>query len=657
MSHRSSPRAELPREQQSILSKCFHPAGTPIEFQKAEVEQSVPDRFEQQVLRYPNRLAVKTSSHELTYAELNHAANRVAWAILGQRSRSEEPIALLLDTDAPMIAAILGALKAGKTYVPLDPALPRTRSAHIVDDSRAGLLVTDTHNLPAAKELTRDKLPLLNIDELDAGSPSDNPGLSTSPDTLAWIIYTSGSTGQPKGVIQSHRNALHFTMNYTNYFHICADDRLSLLFSASVHAGAFGTFAALLNGACLYPLNLRGEGLGRLARWLSQEGITIYSSVPTVFRHFVSTLTRTEQFPDLRLIYLAGEAVTKRDVDLYKKHFAAGCIFINRLGSTEVDCISLYFVDQETQIDGSLVPVGYAVEDKEIQLRNDDGNAVVFNEVGEIVVKSRYISPGYWRRPDLTHAAFLPDAEGGGGRLYRTGDLGCLRPDGCLMYLGRRDFQVKIRGYRIETAEIEMALRDLAMVKEATITTRADPSGDPELVAYLVPSEQPSPTITTLRRALIEVLPAYMIPSRFVFLNALPLAPNGKVDRRALPAAGQVRPPLEVAYAAPRTPTERVLAEIWGEVLGWEHVGVHDHFLDLGGHSLLATQVMARIQNVFHVDLPVSHLFEAATVDELADVIEQAKSGGVGLRAPAIAPASRSLTSTETPLQKGSIGS
>jgi acyl carrier protein len=218
------------------------------------------------------------------------------------------------------------------------------------------------------------------------------------------------------------------------------------------------------------------------------------------------------------------------------------------------------------------------------------------------------------------------------------------------MYLGRRDFQVKIRGYRVEIAELEMALRNLPMVKDAAIMARANPTGDPELLAYVVPCEQPAPTVTALRRALTEVLPAYMIPSRFVFLDALPLAPNGKVDRRALPAAGSARPPLEVVYEAPRSSTERILADIWGEILGLEHVGVHDHFLDLGGHSLLATQVMARIQDAFRVDLPVSRVFEAATVEELARAIEQAKGGGSGIRGPAIAPVWRRVPGTETPL-------
>lgn len=239
--------------QQSMQSRSVRPTNAFVEFKKEEIDQSIPDRFEKQVDRYPDRIAIKTRNQELTYKTLNQAANRVARSILNQRGKGEEPVALILENGAPMIAAILGVLKTGKIYVPLDPSLPRARITYILKDSQADLVVTNNKNLSLAESLAQNVSQLVNIDELDSCLSAENLDLSISPDTLTWIIYTSGSTGEPKGVVHNHRNLLHFIMNYTNGFHICADDRLTLLYSCSVNAGAHDIFSALLNGASLYP--------------------------------------------------------------------------------------------------------------------------------------------------------------------------------------------------------------------------------------------------------------------------------------------------------------------------------------------------------------------------------------------------------------------
>ena len=606
---------------QTMKELGVRPTNVFIEFKKEEIEKSVPDRFEKQVDRYPDRIAIKTGYQELTYKTLNQAANRVARSILNQRGKGEEPVALILENGAPMIAAILGVLKVGKLYVPLDPSLPRARATYILRDSQADLVVTNNKNLALAKDLAQNVPQLVNIDELDSSLSAENLDLSISPDTLTWILYTSGSTGEPKGVVQNHRNLLHFIMNYTNGFHICADDRLTLLYSCSVNAGAHDIFSALLNGASLYPWDIKEEGLTRLADWLTQQEITIYSSVPTVFLHFLDTLTGKEKFPALRLIKMMGEPVYKRHVELYKKHFSQDCIFVNRLGSTETGSVRWYFIGKEIRIAGSNVPVGYPVEDNEVLLFDDAGKAVGLGQVGEIAVKSRYLSPGYWRRPELSQSAFLPDSEGGDERLYCTGDLGRMLPDGCLVHLGRKDFQVKIRGYRIEVAEIEMALLDHVAIKEAVVLPWEARPGDQRLVAYVIPAAQQAPTVTELRRFLMESLPNYMIPSTFVMLDALPLAPNRKVNRRALPVPGRSRPELDNPYVAPRSPVEEVLAEIWAQVLGLDQAGINDNFFELGGHSLLATQVISRVINTFRVKVPLRSLFQAPTVADMAVVI------------------------------------
>jgi acyl-coenzyme A synthetase/AMP-(fatty) acid ligase len=321
------------------------------------------------------------------------------------------------------------------------------------------------------------------------------------------MIYTSGSTGQPKGVVQTHRNVLHDIMNYTNAFHICRDDRLLTLTAYSFADTARTTNGALFNGASLYPLDVREEGLTHLAEWLIQQEITIYRSVPTTFRHFISTLSGKEQFPKLRLVYMAGEPVNKRDVDLYKRHFSSDCIFINGIGSTECLTYRWYFMNKETNIDDNNVPVGYPLKDMEILLFDGDGNEVGSNQIGEMAVRSRYLSPGYWRKTDFTRAAFLPSTESGGERTYRTGDLGLMLDDGCLLHMGRKDFQVKVRGHRVEVGEIEAALLNSGKIKEVVVTLREDRPGDQRLVAYVVPAETPAPTVTAMRHALAEKLP------------------------------------------------------------------------------------------------------------------------------------------------------
>jgi len=600
-------------------SKCFHPNGRFLEFSREETDQSIPERFEKIAQKYPDRLAVKTKNHSLTYNVLNSTANRMAHTILSQRGRKNEPVALLMEHDAPVIAAILGALKAGKFYVPLDPSLPHLRVKYILEDLQASYIVTNNKNLPLAKSLAGTVIDLVNIDELDS-LPDGNPCIGIQPESLSWVIYTSGSTGKPKGVIQNHLNVLHFMMNYTNGLHICVDDRLTLLYSFSVNGGAHDIFAALLNGAALFPLDLKEDGFTHLCDWLIEERITIYHSVPTVFRQFVEGLTGQSEFPDIRIVHLGGEPVYKRELDYFKKLFSKDCILVNRLGSSETGSLRMYFANKETPISGNLVPVGYAVMDNEILLVDDTGKQIAGDE-GEIAVKTRYVSPGYWGRPDLTDAVFLPSPTGGEERIYRTGDLGRMLPDGCLLHLGRKDFFVKIRGYRIDIDEIEAALRECPSIKEAVVVARNNDSGDERLVAYLVPTVQPGPKVGELRRFLNEKLPDYMIPHDFVTLEAIPLTDTRKVDRKALPDPGTSRPELTTPYVAPRTPIEKELAKIWAEVLSTDEVGIHDDFFDLGGHSLSATRIISRVIATFELQLPVRALFDSPTVAAMSVVI------------------------------------
>jgi amino acid adenylation domain-containing protein len=513
---------QLPLEQEAIRGKCFHPSGKFVEFPKQDVETSIPRRFEKIAGQFPDRIAVTMRNRTLTYQELNQAANRLAHAILAQRGQTQETIALLMDHDVPLIVAIVGVLKAGKICVVLDPSFPKDRNAFLLEDSQASLLITDNENLYLAVEYAHDRCGFVNTNELDAGFSTDNPALPISPDRFAFLIYTSGSTGQPKGVIQNHRNLLHDSLLYCDGLHICAVDRIALLYSCSASQGLKITFAALLNGAALYPFNMRQKGVADLPRWLNQEEITIYFSVPVVFRHFVSTLAGQEKFPHLRIIQLGSDLVTPRELEEYQKHFSAETILIIRLGATETGTLRRMYFNLESPLGETKNAVGYATEDADISLLDEEGEEEKCDAIGEIVVRSRYISPGYWRRPDLTREKFFSDPAGGDKRIYHTGDLGRLRSDGLLYHLGRKDFQLSIRGHRVEAGEIEAVLLAQDNVKEALVATSKAATDDDHLIAYIVPFEKPFPSTPVLRRAAREKLPAFMVPSDFVFLESLP---------------------------------------------------------------------------------------------------------------------------------------
>jgi amino acid adenylation domain-containing protein len=538
---------------------------------------------------------------------------------------------------------MLGALKAGRTYVPLDPQLPRARTEFIVGDSASALVVTNAAGRETAAGLAGGAS-LLDVDEIRPDAPSGNLEVPVPSDAVTWLLYTSGSTGRPKGVMQTHRNILHYAMVYTEGLRVCPEDRFSLLFSCSVNAAAHDIYTALLTGASIHPFNVRREGVASIADWLRRQQITIYCSVPTLFRHFCESLGDRDAFTRLRLIKLVGEPVYRKHLALYRKHFPDDCVFVDRLGSTETGSIRWFFADKKTRINDAMMPVGYPTRDNEILLLDERGNQVPVGEVGEICVRSRYLSPGYWRRPDRTRAAFQPDPDGGDRRIYHTGDLGRMEPDGCLICMGRKDFQVKIRGYRIELGEVEAALEDLDEVREAAVMGHERADGDQILVAYMVPAGAGAPSVTRLRRRLSETLPEHMIPSRYVTLDSLPLAANGKVLRKSLPVPDRLRPRLDNPCVGPRTATEEIIARIWRDVLALDHIGVEDDFVELGGTSLMAAQVVSCIMANCGVRLPMPGVFRTRTIAELASLVDAHRAGGapqveaVGDELPSLLP-------------------
>ncbi|HEY2986331.1 MAG TPA: non-ribosomal peptide synthetase [Candidatus Binatia bacterium] len=595
----------------------MRPTASFVAFADSAIDQSISARFEQQAARYPQRLAVATPERNLTYQELNQLANRVARAIVAHLGEEEEPVALLLEQGVVLIAAILGVLKAGKFYVALDPAFPHARAAEMLEDSQAKLLLTNTKHLSQSRQLAKAQQ-VLNCDDVDAGVATGNLDLSISPETRALMLYTSGSTGRPKGVLHDQRSILVEIRNYTNDLRICPEDRLAMWHSCSLATSIRNIYSALLNGAALFPYDLNAEGFAPLAEWLRDRRITVLHTLPTTFRHFLGTLAADSAFPAVRVLLLGGEAIYGEDVRRYQRHFPADCVLMHSMGPTETFIIRRHFIDHDWRGGDGKIPVGYAVPDKEVLLLDETGREVGPGQVGEIAVRSKYLALGYWRRPELTEAAFIPDPRGGQERIYLTGDLGTMRPDGCLIHMGRKDFQVKIRGYRVEPGEIEAALLALDSIIGAVVHLQADDTGEQLLIACIVPAAGGTPTVSELRRKLAETLPDYMIPSGFVFLENLPLLPNGKVDRRALPAPGHGRPALNVVYVAPRTPIESDLARIWTEVLGLKEVGIDDNFLELGGNSLLATRILTHVIETFRVKLSIRALLDMPTVAQMA---------------------------------------
>ena len=597
-------------------------------FLPQETEQAIHQRFENQVTKYGNRVAVKTKDLEWTYQDLNRRANRISRSISANCRTGTDQVALLFGHDAAAVCAMIGVLKSGKVYVPIVASNPSVRLRSMIEDARTSLIVTNNQTIGQVRALTGSKIQILNVDEIDSSVSDENPHNPVRPDSLACILYTSGSTGQPKGVLQTHRNILHQVYSYTNKIGITASDRLSLLPSFDVGAGHLDIYAALLNGASLYPCNIKEEGVQQLTEWLIRERITVYHSVPTLFRHITSHLTEGTLFPELRVINLGGEHVSLRDVELFRKHFSRDSILVNSLACTEAGPFAQFFADHDSEFNEGRVPTGYPTEDTEILLRDDQGNLICRDGIGEIHIKSRYLSPGYWQNPELTGAAFKLDSDEQGLRIYYTGDLGRIRRDGMLEHLGRKDSLVKIRGYRVEIPEIELALQTHPIIRDAAVVGHDDSTGKKYLTAYVVLYQREHILATSLRAYLKKLLPDYMIPSMFVFLESLPLTPNGKLNRNALKAVRPKEMEQENIFMVPEDPVKQKLTEVWCHLLRMKHIRVSDNFFDLGGDSLAAIDLFCWIEEEYGKRVSPSTLYERPTIEQLAAIIAETPKSG-----------------------------
>ena len=600
-------------------------------FPHAWFDRPIADLFGEQVRRDPGALAVQGARGAVAYGVLAASAHRIAHAVLAARGPDSEPIALLFEHDAPVLAAILGVLEAGKAYVALDPHFADVRLTAILADSQAPLVIADAAHRERARALARPTgAPVLDAEELDAGRSADPVGLAVSPHAPGCIAYTSGSTGEAKGVVGDHRSISHRAMVLINTARVRPGDRLSLMESVGVGGSFRGVFGALLAGAATFPLDVRAAGAGAIAPWLARERVTICMTASSIFRHVAAALPEGRHFPDLRYIGVGREPVLQSDVELFRSRFSPGCVLVNVMGSAEAGTMRELVVghpalpDEDLGPDAHVLPAGHAVADKEVLLLDDDGRPVPPGEIGEIVVRSAFLARGYWRRPDLDAAVFSPAAPGSPGRVCRTGDLGRMLRGELLMHLGRKDARAKLRGRFVDAAEIEAALMACAGVQAAAAIVREDRPGDQRLVAYVVPQKTaagPALTPGDVLRAARARLDASLASSAVVFLDALPLAPNGKIDRRALPAPPATRVRSAGPPVAPRTRIEAEVLRVWADVLALDDIGVHEHFVELGGTSLVAGRIATLVSERFGVDLPARELLDAPTVADMAVVV------------------------------------
>jgi amino acid adenylation domain-containing protein len=612
-------------------ASAMHPLLTPerfpafAEFPRSEIEQSVPSRFEQQVELYGDRLAVKDEAGELTYGQLNARANRLAHALssgLGSEADANAaPVGLLLGDNASLITAIVGTLKAGAFYLALEANDPPARLQAFVEDARITYMVCDPTTRELAVSVAPAGTPLLDLHQLLADStwPETNLNLRISPDALFNIMYTSGSTGRPKGVLQTHRNLLHTVYATTNRLLQSRDDRMALLSPLGVGVSAAMLFGGLLIGATILPFHVRRRGVAALVRWLTDERITSSYSLPSVMRNALLLLEPGVKLTDLHVVKLGGEPLFRSDVALLREHLREECVVQQTLGTTETYAVTWTHIDLRREMTTPVVNIGYPEEDRDLLLIGEDGLPVPPGEVGEVVVRCRFLSPGYWRQPEATRAVYsdAPD----GQRDYRTGDLGRLLPDGNLEHLGRKDFLVKIRGHLVSPTEVEVALRELDQVADAAVIGHEEAPGRKRLVAYIVAADGVTSEASSLRALMSEKLPPQMVPANYIFVPTLPLLPNGKVNLRALPAPDADLATGSRRHVPPASPLEVLIADIWAAVLNRETISVEDDFTELGGESLLAAQVLARINSACDVSLPVTVLMDASTVSSLARVV------------------------------------
>ncbi|MBN8468384.1 non-ribosomal peptide synthase/polyketide synthase [Corallococcus exiguus] len=588
---------------------------------------TLPDVFERIVARVPDQIALEFGEARLTYRQLDERANRLAWHLRGLGVSTDDRVAIAVERSLELVVSLLAILKAGGAYVPLDPAYPSERLVAMVEDARPRVLITQkglVSRLPAVGQRT------VVLEDIDlAGLPVQAPPRAVWPENLAYIDFTSGSTGRPKGVGTPQSSVLRTVLG-VDYAHLGPDETFLLIAPVSFDASTLELWGPLLHGARLviFPPHAPSD-VHELGEVLVRHGVTTLHLTAGLLTQVVDH--NLQGLRGVRQLLTGGDVVSAPHVRRVMESLripVTACY-----GPTETTLFAACHRMTRPEQAGSVVPLGRPIGNTRVYVLDAGGQPVPEGVVGELFIGGDGVARGYVEQPALTAERFLPDpfSTQPGQRLYRTGDLARWRHDGVLEFLGRGDAQVKLRGYRIELAEVESALLTHSQVRQAVALVREDLPGDKRLVAYVVAGEL---DVSALREHLRPRLPEFMLPSAFVLLDALPLTPNAKVDRKALPAPEGTRAPT-VEFIAPRSDIEQRLADIWQRVLRVDRIGIHDDFFALGGHSLLATQAVSRIRSEFRIELPLRALFDAPTIAALALALEPASSTR-GLKAPAL---------------------
>jgi amino acid adenylation domain-containing protein len=592
---------------------------------KYERDQCIHQLVELQAARRPGALAVVHGEKQISYGELNHRANQLAHYLRRHGVGLETRVGVLMERSAEWIVALLGILKAGGVYVPLDGSYPTQRLRFMLEDAAVRLLLTESGQpeIVAAGE-PAEVVYLDKARECLGRENAEHPENVTQAENLAYVMYTSGSTGQPKGVGVTHRAINRLVCN-TNYVKFDESDRVAQISNASFDAATFEIWGALLNGGQLVVLD-KETALSptELERQLVSQQINVMFLTTALFNQMAQS--RPEIFAPLKYMVYGGDAVDARAVQRVLEQGKPRHL-VNGYGPTEGTTFTTSYEAREVDIGAQKISIGRALSNTEVWILDRQRQMAPVGVAGELYIGGDGLARGYLRRPELTAEKFVPHPYSAepGARLYRSGDLVRYQSDGNIEFLRRMDQQVKVRGFRVELGEIESLLNQYWAIVESVVIAAKDPSGEARLIAYVVPEEGVEPTSSEMWTFLQEKLPSYMLPSAFVTLKEFPLTPNGKLDRRALPLPDQIADEVSATFIAPRTDMEEAVAEIWRETLGLTQVGVESNFFDLGGHSLLATRVMSQIRERFGVELPLRVLFESPTVAGLARKLEAAQ--------------------------------
>ena len=618
---------------------------------------TVTDLVEAQVARTPLAPAVVAGDRTLTYAQLDLRANRLGAHLQALGVGPDVPVAVFVERSAELAVGLLGVLKAGGACLPLDPSSPAERVGFMLADSAAPVILTQPRLLGRLPP-HRARVVCLDadghVDGSDEGGGLTAPPRVVTADHLAYVIYTSGSTGRPKGVMLPHGPLVNHHLAVSRLYELGLGDRVLQFCSVNFDVSIEEMFPTWSSGATVVFRDDDVPVLGRpWLEWLRRARVNILN-LPTAYWHeWARDLSALgEKVPeDVRLVTVGGEKALGRAYRTWLQVGGDRPRWVNAYGPAEASIMATFFEPSAPRTaaqDWDDPPIGRPIANTTVHVLDDAGQPVAPGAPGDLHIGGAGLARGYLNQPGLTAERFVPDRFSGraGARLYRTGDLVRFRPDGDLEFVGRNDQQVKLRGFRIEVGEVEAALVAHPDVDDAVVVGREDTPGARRLVAYVVPVSDGPLTVRELRRFLSDRFPAYMVPTAFVVLDAFPMTPNGKVDRQGLPAPALSGRQLDAADA-PSTPTEKVLAAVWAQVLGVDEVGVNDDFFELGGHSLMATQVIAQAREAFGVELPLQAIFEASTVKGLAARLDQ--EGASGSAVPPLVPQPRAA-GTAVPL-------